>query len=491
MPNRSVRAWLVAPLVALLALPRVAFAHAHLTRSEPARDARLSTAPTALRLWFSEAPQLAVTRIYLIGPGRDTIAVGPPQSLAGNGLSVAVTGAGALAAGTYTIEYHTAAADGHPVRGSYTFTLLPQAVSGAAPAAVQSDTAAAHADSGRRAGQGTAGKSNALVEVTPVDERSDASSARFAATRWAELVALLAVLGALGFRFGVVRRLGAASDERLSRDTLDGVRRVALAALLLLFLAAVSRLTAESVALAGAANAYSASAIRALLLGTTWGYGWLVELAGVIVAAIGLALAGRAVGGAWVIAGIGGALLCVAPALTGHAVGGRLPGLGVAADALHVASAGAWMGSLLMLALVALPHAARADAGASRADRARTVVSAFSPMALTAATVLVVTGVVSAWLRLGALSALWDSHYGRVLIWKLVAVAVVLAIGAFNWKVRTPALVDDASVGRIRRSAVAELTMAVVVIAVTAVLVGTPLPQDGAPATTASASVAP
>lgn len=489
MPNRFVRAWVVAPLIALLALPRVAFAHAHLTRSEPARGARLSTAPTALRLWFSEAPQLAVTRIYLIGPARDTIPVGSPQSLPGDGLSVAVTAP--LPGGTYTIVYHTAAADGHPVRGSYTFTMLPQATAVVPPAAATTDIMRASADSARRTPQGTAGRSNALVEVTPVDERSDASSARFAATRWAELVALLAVLGALGFRFGVARRLHAAADERLSRDTLDGVRRVALGALLLLFLAALSRLTAESVALEGAANAYTSSAIRALLLGTVWGHGWLVELAGVIVAAIGLALAGRAVGGAWVIAAIGGLLLCVAPALTGHAVAGRLPALGVTADAVHVASAGAWMGSLLMLALVALPHAARGDAGVSRAERARTVVAAFSPMALTAATLLVLSGLVSAWLRLGALSALWGSHYGRVLIWKLVAVAVVLAIGAFNWKVRTPALVDDASVGRIRRSAIAELAMAVVVIAVTAVLVATPLPQDGAPTTTPTTAVAP
>ena len=491
MTNPFGRARLVAPLIALLATPSVARAHAHLVRSEPSRGARLMTAPTTLRLWFSEAPQLAVTRIFLIGPARDTIAVGQPEPLAGDGLSVAVVGQ--LVAGSYTIEYRTAAADGHPVRGSYTFTLLaePKPPVASVPAIGGTGTARAPAESAGGAPQGTGGKSNALVEVTPAAERSDAASARFAVTRWAELVALLGALGALGFRFGVAGRLVRGADPALARETLDGVRRVALGALLLLFLAMVSRLSAESVALQGADRAYSASAIRSLLVGTAWGHGWLIGVAGVFVAAVGLALAGRGMAGAWTIAAIGGVLLCVAPALTGHAVAGRLPVLGVAADAMHVASAGAWMGSLLMLALVALPHVARGNAGESRAGRTKAVIMAFSPMALAAATGLVVTGVGSAWLRLGALSALWESHYGRVLIWKLVAVAVVLALGAFNWKVRTPALVDDASVGKIRRSATMELAMALVVIAITAVLVGTPLPQDEAPAATAAAQVAP
>lgn len=491
MPRSLRRAALAAPIIALLALPSVAFAHAHLVRSEPSRGARLTAAPTMLRLWFSEAPQLAVTRVFLIGAGRDTIALGQPEALAGGGLAVAVTGA--LAPGSYTIEYRTAAADGHPVRGSYTFTLLAGSnpSPGAAPALGAADTAREPADRAASAAQGTGGKSNALVGVTPPAERSDASSARFAVTRWAELVALLGALGALGFRFGVAPRLGRGADPSLSVETLDAVRRVALGALLLVFLAMVSRLAAESVALQGADRAYSASAIRVVLGGTAWGHGWLIGLTGVFVAAIGLALAGRGMAGGWTIAAIGGVLLCVAPALTGHAVAGRMPELGVAADALHVASAGVWMGGVLMLALVALPHAARGGAGESRATRARAVVTAFSPMALTAATGLVLTGLASAWLRLGAWSALWESHYGRVLIWKLVAVAVVLALGAFNWKVRTPALVDDASVGRIRRSATAELAMALVVVAVTAVLVGTPLPQDEAPARTAATAVAP
>ena len=74
-PSRT-RAALVA-LAAVLMLPTAAAAHGHLERSEPAAGARLTVAPTSLLLLFSEAPELAVTRVELFGPDGAPVALAP------------------------------------------------------------------------------------------------------------------------------------------------------------------------------------------------------------------------------------------------------------------------------------------------------------------------------------------------------------------------------------------------------------------------------
>jgi len=105
------------------------------------------------------------------------------------------------------------------------------------------------------------------------------------------------------------------------------------------------------------------------------------------------------------------------------------------------------------------------------------LVRAFHPVALTCASVVIVTGLVASWLRLPTVASLWESSYGRVLLVKLAFVAIVVVMGAFNWRRMMPSLGDDQSARRITRTAGAELTFAVLVLAATAVLVSTPTPE--------------
>jgi putative copper export protein len=60
---------------------------------------------------------------------------------------------------------------------------------------------------------------------------------------------------------------------------------------------------------------------------------------------------------------------------------------------------------------------------------------------------------------------------------KLAFVAIVVVMGAINWRRLLPSLGDDQSARRITRTAGTELTFAVLVLAVTAVLVSTPPPD--------------
>ena len=85
-------------------------------------------------------------------------------------------------------------------------------------------------------------------------------------------------------------------------------------------------------------------------------------------------------------------------------------------------------------------------------------------------------GVVSAWLRLGTLSALWSSPYGQMLMRKLVILLGVALAGLYNWRRMRPALGTPDVARRFRRSATIELAFGVAVIVVTAFLVATPTP---------------
>jgi len=113
-----------------------------------------------------------------------------------------------------------------------------------------------------------------------------------------------------------------------------------------------------------------------------------------------------------------------------------------------------------------------------RAHRVASLVTAFSPVALGSAALVVLTGLVSAWLRLGSIPALWSTSYGQVLLVKLLFLLGVIGTGFYNWRVVQPALGSDAATARFRRSASSELAIGAIVIVVTAVLVAMPTPLD-------------
>ncbi len=153
-----------------------------------------------------------------------------------------------------------------------------------------------------------------------------------------------------------------------------------------------------------------------------------------------------------------------------------MPGV-VLADGLHILGAGGWIGTLLLVVAVGLPVVLRLDAS-ERGPAAGDLINAFSPVALGAAGLLALTGLIAAWVHLGALSALWQTGYGRTLILKLGVLAVVAGTGAYNWRWVRPALGDEVGAWRIRKSATVELAVAAVVLAITAFLVATPTPRS-------------
>ena len=91
---------------------------------------------------------------------------------------------------------------------------------------------------------------------------------------------------------------------------------------------------------------------------------------------------------------------------------------------------------------------------------------------MVAASTVFITGLVTAWLRMGAPVGIASSSYSGLFVAKLLLVGVVGAIGAGHAKLarRRQHLVDTASTSR---TLLSETALAVIVLAITAVLAGT------------------
>ena len=98
--------------------------------------------------------------------------------------------------------------------------------------------------------------------------------------------------------------------------------------------------------------------------------------------------------------------------------------------------------------------------------------------------VVVVTGVIRSWLELDSLSALWEESWGRVLLTKVGVFMPLVALGAINTRTVGPRLEANSEISglsRIRRRIGIEVALGVVVVALTAWLVGlSPTPEAGA-----------
>jgi methionine-rich copper-binding protein CopC len=138
----------VAAALALLLGPGVtaAWAHDGLVASVPAADATVPMPPAEVRLEFGSAPQPLGTQVLVRGAYGVPVSQGDAQR---NGSTVTRALAEGLPAGSYTVEWRVTSADGHPVAGTFGFTVADDAPAdpmGAASTAAA--VSAASADAG-------------------------------------------------------------------------------------------------------------------------------------------------------------------------------------------------------------------------------------------------------------------------------------------------------------------------------------------------------
>ncbi|MEU4772502.1 copper resistance CopC family protein [Micromonospora sp. NPDC023644] len=138
---------------ALLLVPAApAAAHNTLRAASPADGERLTTPPTRVTLEFAQRLDPTFTTIALTDADRRKVPTGAPTV---DGTKGTVTVDETLGAGTYTVAYRIVSADGHPVQGSYRFTV--GGVGDAAAGATAAPPAAGSAGPAAAPGTGSGG----------------------------------------------------------------------------------------------------------------------------------------------------------------------------------------------------------------------------------------------------------------------------------------------------------------------------------------------
>ncbi len=238
-------------------------------------------------------------------------------------------------------------------------------------------------------------------------------------------------------------------------------------------IAVVARLHAQTYSSFGLDETVTLKLLNLMAFESGWGGRWVLQLwaVGFVILAVSLAgLQGRK--GWWVIAVSVGGLGVTLP-MTGHAMAYSdnvvIP---LVLQSVHVLSAGLWIGTLAAIIFAAARLATTPDA--ARGRWCAELVHTFSPLAVLAVGSILVTGILTAVLYLENVSQLWETTYGRTLLIKGALVLATGAVGTYNWL--RPKLGEEKGTDTLFYSAGLELTLATLLLMVTALLVHLPTP---------------
>lgn len=231
-----------------------------------------------------------------------------------------------------------------------------------------------------------------------------------------------------------------------------------------------------------ASEALSGGILRTVWRQTQYGALWQIRLGFWIatgLAAIAVVTGRRASSLRAAIAWIGllsGGMLSVSLAWAGHGQTGRFVRWHLLADVIHLLVSGLWPMGLLPFAWLLIKL--RRDRATERWRFISELTCRFSAISLSSVVLLLMTGLVNAWLLVGSISKLFATLYGKVLLVKIAAFGVMVAIGAVNLLYLKPRLASPRAAGPNEERAAArllfnvsvELVLATVVLAVVGLL---------------------
>src|SRR6516162_6577379 len=100
-------------LAAVIRLYTIASAHVTLVSSQPAANATLATAPTTVRLEFSEIVEPAVAHVSIVSP--DGLSTSLTVANDPHDAHVIMAPVSLTTGGTFRVMWHVLSEDGHPV----------------------------------------------------------------------------------------------------------------------------------------------------------------------------------------------------------------------------------------------------------------------------------------------------------------------------------------------------------------------------------------
>ena len=461
---RLLAAFAVAAGVMLLLAPQ-ASAHAVMLGSTPADGARLQKVPASVTISFDEPVGLTPGYLRVVDTAGRRVDTGNPTHPGGDGSKITVAIKSGQGDGTYIVSFRIISADSHPVAGSVRFVVGNGALgvgggsSGSTEVNQAVSTALATSHWLSFAGIGLVGGSWLVFSLWPAGQR------RLAVRRviWGGWT--LAVLGAIGeFLLQGPYGAGTGLSTALHGDLLDATLHANTGQLLSLRLVLLG-------ILAG------------VLTATLWPYqgrpdesarpSWGPEAAAIV--------------------GVG---VVITFAASGHAQSANPRWLAVLVDALHLTAMIVWLGGLVILLVAAFSHRRGRSGGdgaqdepadptadptvelaggsADSTDELAAGLPIFSRVAMAAVATLAVTGTIQAWREIGALDAITQTWYGRLVLIKVGLFLTLLVLGYGARGIVLRASRSRSVLTRLRRTLITEVTVGAAVLVATGILIAQP-----------------
>ncbi len=411
------------PLAVLCTLlwPSIASAHAILVSSDPPADARLTTPPRGVRMWFTEDLNPGFSTAVVINGNNKRVDNRDAHVSPNNTKEMDLTLPPNLPPAVYIVIYRTdSAVDGHVLRGSFIFTVdnpdgsVPTLSPGANPGA---NVLGSGNLTGLYTGQFDGPTLFNLIMITLV-----------------ELGAVFWMGAQLWLNFVLQLSAERHQEERTINEQVQAhfERRFSLPTLLVLLLANIGVLVGQALNLTGGnwGQAFTPSLLQGLATSGRFGIFWLLR-EGIVLVAIVVSLFMLV----WkrrpqlvntllpLLNLLLGSVLFIAITMSSHAaaVSANIVPYAIVLDWLH----------LLAAAQHTVPDAARS---------LTRVLPYFSLLAIAGVLIMSVTGPFSATFHLNSWSQFIDTAYGRALLVKILLVGGLLLTSAIHVGLLRPRL---------------------------------------------------
>jgi copper transport protein len=433
-------------LILLIGGPAPASAHAFLVTSDPVAGAILPDQPDEIRLTFSERLEPDATSAALFDHlGAE---IGGSSYRIENEVDLILTLPPGLPNGTYSVVYRNLSRDdGHPARGHLPFTI------------------------------GTGADLRPVASPAMLDDWNGAPDWLRTGSRWIAYTGLLSTL-ALWPIWSIVIAPALGRRPGALRTAIGTVRKVTFVAFTIAMVGNFAALVSQALERDDA----FIDALTATLFDTRFGELWLFRmlLLGLLATTFTVVSWARPFRSREpsVIAFVLSLGLALPFSLNSHAaaqVSGRT--FAIAADLLHLISAGLWGGGSLLLAAVLWNLRKHLD----RAQFRQVLIAhvpRFSAVAIAAWILLIVSGAYAAWLQIGNLDAARATAYGNAFLLKVGIAAVLLAFGATQFAVIGRRLHHETWSRRFQFILIAETIGIVLILLVTGRMTAAPPARD-------------
>jgi copper transport protein len=410
----------VAMLIGVLGPATIALAHAELLGSEPAASSVLAASPKQIVLYFSESIEPVFESIRVLDSTGHEIVDGDAHRDPLNHSIVRMT-TPVLSSGTYVVVWRVTSADGHPVQGAFPFSV-----------GIQQDNV------------------TELIATYLHSYHADPSGNKVSILlRWVVFVGVIVLIGSLVLRGMLIR-----PAELDPRSVI-----VVAGAWLLAVIGSAEALIAYG------PNATGTSLYNLSLLPDTmrtgFGQATVVRMALLVATAVLVYVRGRLLYRLWqvmvLLLSVG---ILATLSLSGHPVVQHPAAFSVVLDIVHLFAVSLWIGGIAALAL---------GGGSWNSDYGTALIRRFSSIAPWAVLVIVVTGATQAWVMMDGFGDVLSTNYGRTLIVKTTAVAVLVSLGGLS-----RLTLHRNGTASVKRVIGIELVFGLVIVAISALLVGTP-----------------